>query len=289
MTETHIRLIRAPNPSAMTDSGTNTWLLSRGRSVVVIDPGPDLAAHRSALLAALAPGQQVEAILVTHAHLDHSALARSLAAAVAAPVLAFGPAGAGQSPLMARLQAQGLTGGGEGLDHDFHPDDCLTDGQTLQLGALQIEALHTPGHSANHLCFACEGQLFSGDLAMGWASSLVSPPDGDMGAYMAALRRLMARDWRSLLPGHGPVVTAPATRLADLYRHRQTREAEVLATLSHGPANAATLTRAIYRDTPPALLDAAERNVLAHLVDLVDRNLVASPSPLSAQSVFHPM
>ena len=270
----------------MTHTGTNTWLLSRGGRVVVIDPGPDLPAHRAAILAALEPGARVGAILVTHAHLDHSALVPSLAQATGAPVLAFGPEGTGQSPLMARLAAQGLGGGGEGLDLSFRPDERLADGQTLRLGGLEIEALHTPGHSANHLAFACEGLLFSGDHAMGWASSLVSPPDGDMGAYMASLRRLMERDWRRMLPGHGPEVEEPLTRLADLYRHRQTREAEVLAALAQGPADAPRLARAIYRETPPALIPAAERNVLAHLLDLSDRNRVTTPAPLTARSVF---
>ncbi len=273
----------------MTHTGTNTWLVSRGNMVAVIDPGPDLPAHQTAILAALEPGERIGAILVSHAHLDHSALAPSLSQATGAPVLAFGPVGAGQSALMARLQAQGLTGGGEGLDHSFTPDQHLADGEHLHLGCLRIEVLHTPGHSANHLCFATEGLLFSGDLAMGWASSLISPPDGDMGAYMASLRRLMARDWRQMLPGHGPAVEAPLTRLQDLYRHREAREAEVLAALTPTPADAATLARAIYRDTPPALLPAAERNVLAHLLDLADRNFVTAPSPLSARSVFRRM
>lgn len=286
MTETRVRLIRAPNPSAMTYTGTNTWAVSRGNAVAVIDPGPDLAPHQAAILAALDPGQKIAAILVTHAHLDHSALAPALSRATGAPVMALGPAGAGQSALMARLQAQGLTGGGEGLDHSFTPDHCLTDGETLDLYGLQIEALHTPGHSANHLCFATDGLLFSGDLAMGWASSLVSPPDGDMGTYMASLRRLMARDWRQMLPGHGPVVEDAPLRLQELYRHREIREAEVLAALAPAPADAATLARAIYRYTPPALLPAAERNVLAHLLDLADRNHVTTPLPISARSVF---
>lgn len=286
MRETRVRLIRAPNPSAMTHSGTNTWLVSRGNAVAVIDPGPDLAAHKAAILTALEPGERIAAILVTHAHLDHSALAPALSGATGAPVLALGPAGAGQSALMARLQAQGLTGGGEGLDHSFVPDQPLTDGETLQLGTLRIEVLHTPGHSSNHLCFTTEGLLFSGDLAMGWASSLISPPDGDMGAYMASLRRLISRDWRQMLPGHGPVVDDPLARLQDLYRHRERREAEVLAALAPAPAYAATLARAIYHDTPSALLPAAERNVLAHLIDLEDRNRVTTPSPLTAKSVF---
>ena len=286
VTDPRLTLLRAPNPSPMTGEGTNTWLLAEGEAVVLIDPGPALDAHLRAILAALA-GHPLAAILVTHAHLDHSALAPGLAAATGAPVLAFGPAGSGQSALMARLEAEGLTGGGEGIDRIFRPDRCLTDGEVLQLGPLQIEVLHTPGHMSNHLCFACDGLLFSGDLAMGWASSLVSPPDGDMGAYMASLRRLAARDWRAMLPGHGAPVADAAARLAELITHREAREAAVLAALTAGAADAATLAAAIYHDAPAALLPAARRNVLAHLLDLADRNLISAPLPLTAGSIFH--
>lgn len=282
-----VRLILAPNPSPMTQNGTNTWLIAAQGQVAVIDPGPDLPAHQAAILAALMPGERIAMILVTHAHLDHSALAPGLSRATGAPVLAFGPAKAGQSALMARLEANGLTGGGEGLDMAFHPDRRLSDGEELALGGVRITALHTPGHSANHLCFACQGRLFSGDLAMGWASSLVSPPDGDMGAYMASLRRVMATGWHSLHPGHGPVVPDPTARLLELYQHRKLRESEVLAMLAKAPANAASLTRQIYTQTPTALLPAAERNVLAHLLDLTDRNLVATPHPLGRDAIFH--
>lgn len=285
MTDPRLTLLRAPNPSPMTAAGTNTWLLAEGDTVVLIDPGPALDPHLRAILAALGQ-RRLTAILVTHAHLDHSALAPGLAAATGAPVLAFGPAGAGQSALMARLEAQGLTGGGEGIDRDFRPDRNLSDGEVLQVGALQIEAMHTPGHMSNHLCFACDGLLFSGDLAMGWASSLVSPPDGDMGAYMASLRRLAGRSWRRMLPGHGAPVDDAAARLAELIAHREAREAAVLQALSAGPADARSLTEAIYHDTPAALLPAARRNVLAHLLDLTDRNLISASPPLTAGSTF---
>lgn len=281
-----VRQIRAANPSPMTGTGTNSYVLGQGR-VVVIDPGPAEESHLTALLAALNPGETVEAILVTHAHLDHSALAPRLAAVTGAPVLAFGSATAGRSPQMQALAAAGLTGGGEGVDSAFTPDRLLSHGERLALGPHEIEVLHTPGHMGCHLAFACEGLLFSGDHAMGWATSLVSPPDGDMGAYMASLALLAGRSWRQMLPGHGEAVADPAGRLAELTHHRRQREAAVLAALAHGPASAASLAARLYHDTPAALLPAAARNVLAHLIDLSTRNLATTEVPLTAQSLFH--
>lgn len=282
-----IRLIRAPNPSAMTHTGTNSYVLGRGE-VAIIDPGPDDPNHLAALLAALAPGDRVAAILVTHAHLDHSALCPALAAATGAPVYAFGPAQSGRSAVMQALAAQGLRDGGEGLDHRFSPDHLLRDGALIDVGDWQIEAIHTPGHLGGHIAFAAQGQLFSGDHAMGWASSLVSPPDGDMGAYMASLDKLARREWHIMHPGHGAAVPDPAARLTALASHRRDREAQVLDQLGqHGPSTAMGLARRIYTETPPALLGAASRNVLAHLIDLTERNLTTTPSPLTADSQFH--
>lgn len=284
-TEPDLRLIRAPNPSPMTEAGTNSWLISDRGQAMLIDPGPALPAHHAALMQALA-GLELVAILVTHSHLDHSAGVPALAQATGAPVLALGPHFTGQSPRMAALQAQGLTAGAEGIDHDFRPDQGLTDGQPLRLGRFEVDAIRTPGHTANHMAFACGGLLFSGDHAMGWASSLISPPDGDMGDYMASLDRLAARDWRRMLPGHGAPVEDPAARLAELTRHRRQREAEILAAVTDTPADAATIARAVYRDTPAALMGAATRNVLAHLVDLHDRSLIRTEPPLTATAGF---
>jgi glyoxylase-like metal-dependent hydrolase (beta-lactamase superfamily II) len=228
----------------------------------------------------------VGAIIVTHAHLDHSALAPTLAKATNAPVLAFGDAASGRSPLMQSLVASGLKGGGEGVDIGFMPDRCLTDGETVDLGALRIEVLHCPGHMGGHLCLGVGKVLLSGDHAMGWASSLISPPDGDMGAYMASLAGLAQRDWTQMLPGHGDAVGDPAARLAELAAHRRLRETQVLQALAPGPADAATLAARIYLDVAPALMPAASRNVLAHLIDLRDRNLVSSAGTLNASVVF---
>ena len=283
-----VRRLLAPNPSAMTGPGTNSYLLEDAGDLIVVDPGPLIEAHLAALVEAAGTAARISAIIVTHAHLDHSAAAPALSAQTGAPVLAFGDAASGRSALMQRLSAQGLGGGGEGIDRAFRPDRLLADGAYLSLGGRRIEVIHTPGHMGGHLCLALDDILFSGDHAMAWASTLVSPPDGDMGAYMASLTRLEARSWGLMLPGHGPEVPDPATRLADLRRHRLSREAEILAALSRGPARIAELTHRIYHDTPPALLPAARRNVLAHLVDLLERNLVSCDDLADPETYFAP-
>lgn len=283
--EPGLRRILAPNPSAMTFRGTNTYLLGT-RGIAVIDPGPDSPGHLEAILAALGPGQHVSHIVVTHAHLDHSPLAGPLAQRTGAPVLGFGRHDAGRSAVMQRLATEGLVGGGEGVDAGFAPDIALADGALIAGDGWQMRALHTPGHMANHLCFDWQGRLFSGDLVMGWATSLVSPPDGDLTAFMASLRRLGTERWHSLYPGHGAPVTSPAARLADLLAHREGREAEILSALRAGPATAAGLAAQIYREVPRQLLPAAERNVLAHLIDLVERSRVQPVETLSAAARF---
>lgn len=275
-----IRSVLAPNPSMMTQKGTNTYILGAGK-VAVIDPGPALATHKRALMAALSAHETVSHIFVTHTHLDHSGLAADLARSTGAKVHAFGTALAGRSATMQHLALGMDIGGGEGLDHTFKPDKILADGDRVAAESWQIEAIHTPGHLGNHLCFAAGDTLLSGDHVMGWSTSLISPPDGDMTDYMASLQKLAARPWAMFLPGHGPAVTDPAGRLADLIRHRRLREAALLDTLGKGPSNIDKMTAAVYPDLAPALIPAARRNVLAHLIDLESRNLItAHPAPL---------
>lgn len=279
--EPGLRLVLAPNPSPMTERGTNTYLLGEG-AVSVIDPGPEDAAHLAAILAALAPGERVAQILVTHAHKDHSPLARALAEATGAPVFAFGDARAGRSARMAALA--GEVGGGEGVDAEFAPDAVLADGEGLEAGGRLIRAVHTPGHFGNHLCFQWGEALFSGDHVMGWAPSLVSPPDGDLTDFMASLDRVEALGPLRYYPGHGAPVADGLARVRGLRAHRQGREAAIRAAVAAGAGTLAAITEAVYVDVPPALLPAAARNVLAHLIDLQARGLVGFDGPPGAGS-----
>lgn len=284
--EPGLRRIVAPNPSPMTHWGTNSFVIGEG-AVTVVDPGPALPAHMAAILDGLAPGERVAKILVTHAHYDHSQLARPLSEATGAPIFAFGDAEAGRSQLMRDLAAQGVDHGGIGVDAAFAPHESLPDGAVLDLGGgLAVEALWTPGHTAGHMSFALGDAVLVGDHVMAWASSIVSPPDGDLTAFMASSAALKTRSDRIHYPAHGPAIERPDERLAWLIAHRRGRENDVLAALAAGPATPAALTRTIYTDTPEALLPAAERNVFAHLIDLSTRGLVQADPAVNATARF---
>lgn len=283
--EPGVRRILAPNPSPMTYRGTNTYLVGTTQ-LAVIDPGPNLPQHQEAILAALEPGQSISHIIVSHSHLDHSPLARPLSQHCGAPIYAFGPSDAGRSAVMQRLVNDGLSGGGEGIDTDFAPNIEISDGEMITGDNWQLEVIHTPGHLGNHIALAFGKTCFTADHVMGWASSLVSPPDGDLTDFMASCEKLRSRPWRVFYPGHGAAITAPHDRLDWLITHRKTREAEILAVLSKAPATPTELTRMIYKDTPSALLPAAERNVFAHLVDLCGKAQVQPLGALSQQVSF---
>jgi glyoxylase-like metal-dependent hydrolase (beta-lactamase superfamily II) len=258
-----VRRILCNNPSAFTFRGTNTYIIGRGE-VAVLDPGPVDAAHLEAILAALR-GERVTQVIVSHTHRDHSPGARALAAATGAPMLGFAP------------HMTPAAGGGEGGDHDFIPDIRVPDGGTIEGGDWRLTALHTPGHCGNHLCFALEGTglLFSADHVMSWSTSVVSPPDGDMAAYMRSLARLQAREDHMLLPGHGPAITEPGPFLAALAAHRREREERVVAALgAKGQATAAELVGPVYGPLDPRLVGAAGRSLLSHLIKLEAEGVV---------------
>lgn len=266
--------ILAPNPSAMTGQGTNTYLVGEG-DLALIDPGPEDPRHLAAILAATGTARRISHIFVTHAHRDHCGLAPALARATGAPVLAFGDAAAGRSALMRDLAAREGARGTEGTDPEFRPDLCLADGEAVDGDGWRLTALHTPGHFGNHLCLQWGDQVFSGDHVMGWSTSIVAPPDGDMGAYMRSLDRLGQAAAARLWPGHGAPVDDPAARIGELIAHRQSRARAIAAGLADGPDDAAGLAARIYRDTPAALMGAAALNVFAHLIEMTEKNLTA--------------
>lgn len=278
-----IRIV-APNPSPMTEAGTNSYLVGL-RDVAVIDPGPVIPSHLDALVEAVA-GRPVRAVLVTHSHLDHSPGARALADRLGTRVLAFGPSETGRSEAMTGLA--GL-GGGEGVDAGFVPDAVLADGDAVAGDGWTLRAMHTPGHMGNHLSFEWveRREAFTGDVVMGWASTMISPPDGDLGQFRTSLDRLEALDMRVFHPGHGARVDAPAARCRALRDHRHAREVAILAALPRAPTIPALVAK-LYADTPSALHGAAARNVLAHLVELwrTDR-VAASPAP-GPDAIWHP-
>ncbi len=280
-----LQRVLAPNPSPMTYWGTNTYILG-DHDVVVIDPGPNDESHLVALVRILA-GRRVDRILVTHSHLDHSGLAGALSTKTNAPVIAFGDSGAGRSTIMTDLIAGGLTTGGEGVDHGFQPDKYLGDGAMISGSWGKIEAIHTPGHMANHLCFRWGDVVFTGDHVMGWASSLISPPDGDLTEFMKSCHRLTEISAKLFLPGHGGTVDDPTDRLRWLIEHRYAREAQILSVLSRSTLTISEITDSLYRDLAPGLRRVAQRNIFAHLIDLVQRQKIAADPGINFDAKYY--
>jgi glyoxylase-like metal-dependent hydrolase (beta-lactamase superfamily II) len=262
-----VRRLIAPNASPFTFNGTCTYIVGQGR-VAIIDPGPDNDSHLSALLAAV-DGERVETILITHTHRDHSPGARELRAATGAPVI-------GAAPFTPR--GDGFEGLDSAHDREYSPDAVLVDGERLKGAGYTIEAVATPGHCSNHLCFALleELALFSGDHVMAWSTSVVAPPDGSMRAYMDSLEKARGRAETIYWPGHGGPALEPQRYVRALIHHRRQREASILTALKGGPAAIPALIAKVYMGLDPALMRAAGLSTLAHLEDLIERGVVVS-------------
>ena len=273
-TEQHEPLVRrvlAPNPSPYTYTGTQTWLVGAGNDVAVIDPGPagdgpnsghaDIngAGHVEAILRAIGDAK-VSAIMCTHTHRDHSPAAAPLKAATGAPII-------GCAPLVLRDDGPRAD---SAFDPDYAPDRILTDGERIAGDGWTIEAVATPGHTSNHLCYSLveTGALFTGDHVMKWSTSVVSPPDGNMSAYIASLQKLYEREDSIYYPAHGPAVLKPRQLVRGMIGHRRQRERQIVKLLEAGEGHIPDIVAAMYKGLDPRLTGAAGRSVLAHLIDL---------------------
>lgn len=254
-----VRRVVARNPGAFTGPGTSTYIVGQGQ-VAIIDPGPALSGHIQAILQALR-GETIAHILITHTHPDHWPAAPAIQSATGAPIHGF------------------ATGSG---------DQRLGDGNVIEGKGWHLQAVYTPGHTSDHLSFALpeEKVLFTGDHVMGWSTSVIIPPDGDMAAYMRSLEKLLRRDDVKFLPTHGPAVTDPQTHVRAFIAHRRERQAAILHRLGKGEASVSEIVQAVYTDVSSSLHGAAALSVLAHLIELVDLNRVACDGPPTSAQRF---
>jgi glyoxylase-like metal-dependent hydrolase (beta-lactamase superfamily II) len=255
-----IRRVIARNPGPFTFHGTGTYIIGQGE-VAIIDPGPDLPEHVDALLAAIR-GETITHLLVTHSHRDHSPACRLLQQLCDAPSYAFGPHGSGRDDSGAAVE--------EGGDREFQPDRIVRDGAIIEGNGWSMECVYTPGHTSNHLCFQLRETktLFSGDHVMGWSTSVIVPPDGDMGAYLASLDKLLQRDDVVYWPTHGPSIDEPKPLVKALIQHRREREQQILQCLQQGLQQIDAMIPRMYSDLPERMYPAAARSTLAALIHL---------------------
>jgi glyoxylase-like metal-dependent hydrolase (beta-lactamase superfamily II) len=258
--------VLAHNPGPFTFKGTGVYIVGQ-TDVTVIDPGPVIPEHLDALKRAL-DGKHVTHILVTHTHNDHSPAAQPLKEWTGAKTYAFGPHGSGKAEDGVKVE--------EGGDMAFVPDIRVKDGDVLKGNGFTFECVYTPGHTSNHMCFALreENALFTGDHIMGWSTTVVTPPDGDMAQYMASVRKLLARDDEILYPTHGAPVTNPKPFLEAYLDHRLDRERQILSCIKDGVATIPDMVARMYADVDKRLHPAASRSVLAHLIQLTDEGRV---------------
>jgi glyoxylase-like metal-dependent hydrolase (beta-lactamase superfamily II) len=274
-----VRRVLAPNPSPFTFRGTNTYIVGKGE-VAVIDPGPDNAEHRAALDAAL-QGEKVTAVVVTHTHRDHSPLAAPYSREHGARTYGYGPHRPARKPHPGEDQRLDASN-----DLDFVPDVALKDGDRVEGGNWSLAAIHTPGHTSNHICLALQGTdtLFSGDHVMAWSTTIVAPPDGSMADFMASLDKLAAREEVVYLPGHGGALREPGRFVRLLALHRRQREAAILKRLANGERTIPAIVEQIYKGIDPRLTGAAGLSVLAHIEDLIARGLVVVSGRIGSSS-----
>ncbi len=261
-----IRRVIAKNPSPFTLYGTGTYIIGRGQ-VAVVDPGPDDDAHIQAIRAAT-EGEEITHILVTHTHRDHSPGCRPLQQHCNAKTYAYGPHGSGQREDNVKIE--------EGSDLDFRPDVEVRHGDVIEGGDWSVECVYTPGHTSNHMCFQYreEKALFTGDHVMGWSTSVISPPDGDMRAYMDSLALLLDRNDAIYWPTHGPAITEPKRHVEAFIAHRREREEQILACIDRGVSQIREMVPLMYNDLPEFMYPAARRSVLAAVVYLVQRGIL---------------
>lgn len=271
-----IRRVVANNPGPFTYFGTGSYVIGRGK-VAIVDPGPDDPAHIDALLKAVR-NETVTHILVTHTHRDHSPGAAALQQATGAPTYGYGP-----HPVR-----EGMPTVEEGGDHGFRPDVALADGDVVNGAGWTVEAVHTPGHLSNHLCFGVreDKALLSGDHVMGWSTTVISPPDGDMQRYMESLDKLLARDDRLLIPTHGAAIEDPKAFVRAYAEHRRERERQILKCLDQGIERIPDMVKNLYAEVDPRLHGAAGRSVLAHLIHLVETGQVEADGPPDTAARF---
>lgn len=276
-----ITRVLCENPSPYTYTGTGTYLVGNNASLAVIDPGPMMPEHGEAILRAVGD-RSISHILVTHTHIDHSPLSAWLSERTGAPIYAFSTHGAGRK---GGLDGEDVEAG---ADTHFKPDYLIADGHVFTGNGWTLRAIHTPGHTANHLCFMLEEEkaLFVGDHIMGWATTVIAPPDGDMRAYFASLKRVTKEAPSVLYPTHGPKIENAAPFVRGIITHRRMREGQILKHLEDGPMDINMMVSRMYKDVDVRLHPAAARSVLAHLIALVDEGRVKASKPPSLSALF---
>ena len=274
--ENDLVVITADNSSPMTFTGTRTYILG-SENLIIIDPGPDSESHLNSIIKYIGK-RKVTDILLTHSHIDHSPLSRQLKAKTGARIIGFGSADEARTSFMKKLSSSLDLGGEEGIDKDLVLDKKVIDKQILILNNYSIEVVHTPGHLSNHICFSLKERklLFSGDHVMGWATTLISPPDGDLGSFMNSLEKLSLREEVIYYPGHGKPLKEPRKMVLAQIKHRRDREKQILDSVSRISRTPAEIVDDVYVDLNPMLKAAAIRNVLAHLIDLYERDKVST-------------